>query len=1602
MRQSFDIGLIIPLKDEFESAREILRFEKPDGNFYYPFSIPGSSLQGIATVLFDMGQAVSSEAATRLLTRFDVRLLALIGIAGALDPDLRLGDVVIAEAVDEYLHAAKAIPGDTGQGFEFELGSVSWRAGHDIVSYANNFEYLGNGANLAQWRERGRRRDPSLLAMMPQFAKEVPDCQVGAIATGDIVSAAAAFARWLRKHNRRLVAIEMEAGGLARVLYRQPRTDLIVVRGISDFSDERKSMLDSTATPAAGSRPWRRYAMLNAVDLFAVLVASPHFPWPDRADDEPGREDPGDTASGTATGGTAMQARADRSARVYQAGQAGAIYQADTIHVHGYHPELSAEAAAERHSASRMGEERAITGRPFRSGGGSHEASVALDELARLWEMAERQQDGRTLKELARDAGVPESTVIDWATGRTLTPADLDQLAKAGEVLASWASERPLTQRMWSQLIRSDSDRASRQKATEPGAASPGSLIGETDPMLLEIRRAIVPAGSSAESLPALTKYVPRDHDRELAAKVESVAAGHSEIAVLVGESSTGKTRACWEAVLALPPGWRLWHPFAPSWQEAALTGLPSVGPRTVIWLNEIQRYLDPPELGEQVAAALRLLLADERRGPVFLLATAWPRFWRQLTVPRQPEDPDPHPQARELLAGRNIQVPDTFARPDEISGAELAAREDPRWAFVLERAEDAEFIQYLAGAPDLLTRYLTAEPPAKALLTAAMDARRFGIGPALALPLLTDAIEGYLTSTQYRLLKGEADWLDKALAYLRHPVYGGTMPLGPAMVRRGQPPPAHEQYQLADYLEQAGRDSRAAEEPPAEFWDAACTWTADESVLSLGRAAESRGLLRHAAMLYKRAALNGNIDGANQMLSLIGAIDPAGLREAGTWAADHVTPGNSYSFRNLLSTLREADADAAVSQLTHRAASEMDPASASIGETLDILIAVKATDAIITLAQRIAVAEPPARHEGLPRLIATLQAAGETQTAELLADRLTASTNLDVIDLNGLRQLSEAGMEDLVTSALDHLVARADVTDPERARGILWGLRRAGYPDAAARLAERAAEEVRLSHAGLVGYLLRELRKYGKEAILLRRDPAASADFRASPPKTRMAAVARLVKELADAGASELATQLISRVPRQEAADLLTNMLERQCSPELVTTVVSEVAANADVTSPKEARGLLTLLRRARADDAIRAVTAKIPAQVDVGNPGETAQLIWKLHDLGEDGVAAAIAASAVKKTDACDTEGVAKLIREMAKADLAAEAQELAAKASAPDGARLDDPEALADLLAAIGDAGASDAMRVLAARAADSLDLEHIEEETLVKLLDLFHVPDLDDTVMIIFRRLLASHADQPGAIGFLAEQSHRLSAPGLLAELEAEALSAVDLTDPADAADLLTALRHAGSARLTEVAARAADEAKLDHGYAIAALLRELSEPGARPAAQILAGRIAREGPPDLLRNESVIASLRQLSADDAITALADRAIQNVKPDDLRSYLGLLEDLERIGCASQTLERLTSELPQAARSARAIAFLSDGPSDIESTTIVVSGTVSALRRRGATQALAEFADRAAGQGAFAQLQEMLPDWGKKFRYGRSPRGGPAPTWSWKDLG
>ncbi|MEU8653648.1 hypothetical protein AB0C53_28185, partial [Streptomyces sp. NPDC048737] len=419
-----------------------------------------------------------------------------------------------------------------------------------------------------------------------------------------------------------------------------------------------------------------------------------------------------------------------------------------------------------------------------------------------------------------------------------------------------------------------------------------------------------------------LPAYIRRDHDARLRTVVDAAVAGRSGIAVLVGGSSTGKTRALWEAVAALPDGWRLWHPLSPTAPDAALAALADIAPKTVVWLNEAQHYLGPDPRGEQVAAGLRELLTDPSRAPVLILGTLWPEHWDTLTTRTTP---DRHPGARALLGGHKIDVPKAFT-PADLAALDATGNADPRLTQAAQNAADAQVTQYLAGVPYLMDRYHAADGATRALIHAAMDARRLGAGLHLPLSWLADAAPGYLTDTEYHAL--DADWLPQALAYVTAPCNGIPGILTPVNTSRSRnqrtrqrpaPRPQGPHFLLADYLDQHGRHHRAETIPPIDFWSAAAHHAHPADLTALGNAAWDRGLYRDAAQLHKQAT-HHSIYAAAHLVSRLRALFPTDRRPA-QWVAAHVTLDDPDAIAWLLEELRGDGADAQVTVLAERVA---------------------------------------------------------------------------------------------------------------------------------------------------------------------------------------------------------------------------------------------------------------------------------------------------------------------------------------------------------------------------------------------------------------------------------------------------------------------------------------------------------------------------------------------------------------------------------------------------------------------------------------------------------------------------------------------------------
>lgn len=387
------------------------------------------------------------------------------------------------------------------------------------------------------------------------------------------------------------------------------------------------------------------------------------------------------------------------------------------------------------------------------------------------------------------------------------------------------------------------------------GSGEVGCLVHDADPIGLEVHEAISVDENTGPDEPVLPAYFRRPFDDELDVAVNKALAGASEMKVLLADSSTGKTRAAWEAIQRLGNEWRLWHPAD---QEDLLASLGVIKSHTVVWLNEINRYLlcGDSHRDEYVAARLTELLRDPRRAPVLVLGTAWHVHWATMTTISGGE----RAKTQALLTKCALPVPERFSNDEETALLDKDRPADPRMLKAAREAEGGHIIQFLAGGPAQLERYANGSPTAQAVLHAAMDARRLGHGMDLPHSFLHSAATSYLTALQRDL--AEPNWFSCALQYLSAPCRGVRGPLAPVPGFSTTGAENLSSYRLADYVELHGRRHRKLICPEEEFWDAAAEHAASaRDKVSLSRAALERGRVAQAETLALAAAQDG--DGA-------------------------------------------------------------------------------------------------------------------------------------------------------------------------------------------------------------------------------------------------------------------------------------------------------------------------------------------------------------------------------------------------------------------------------------------------------------------------------------------------------------------------------------------------------------------------------------------------------------------------------------------------------------------------------------------------------------------------------------------------------------------
>ncbi|MFC0602491.1 tetratricopeptide repeat protein [Streptomyces palmae] len=321
--------------------------------------------------------------------------------------------------------------------------------------------------------------------------------------------------------------------------------------------------------------------------------------------------------------------------------------------------------------------------------------------------------------------------------------------------------------------------------------------VDQVDPHDIGVSR------STYSDHPDQAPYVPRRRQDD---QLDAALAG-ARFVLLAGRSKAGKSRTLYEALRRTLPGARLIVPRPDSSGSRILDDLsrlklPTGSDRSVLWLDDLHRYLQPGGLDLQILDRLA------HRNPAVTVVATLPAKQRAALTAMENEVGR---IARTVLGkARTVELPSFLAAEDAAVARELYPREDFTSRGIGE---------LMVAAPALEQRFGDAPescPAGWALVKAAADWHRMGMTAPVPEAALLELFEAYLRAHPPHVDADESLY-GTGLAWAREPVAGGIALLERVPGPDGRPAYAGSPY-LSEYLDGRSDDPSAA--VPAFAWE--------------------------------------------------------------------------------------------------------------------------------------------------------------------------------------------------------------------------------------------------------------------------------------------------------------------------------------------------------------------------------------------------------------------------------------------------------------------------------------------------------------------------------------------------------------------------------------------------------------------------------------------------------------------------------------------------------------------------------------------------------------------------------------------------------------
>ncbi|MEM1058780.1 MAG: 5'-methylthioadenosine/adenosylhomocysteine nucleosidase [Verrucomicrobiota bacterium] len=180
----------------------------------------------VAAVFSRWGKVAAAATTATLIEQFETDLVVFVGVAGAADPDLNVGDVVIGQNLFQHDMDVSGLP----QFSKYEIPLL------DVMSFSSEPRFTEIAAQSAAAYLKESLYDDIAGGLLSEFGLLQPKVVTGDIGSGDQFINDPARVEELRRDWPQLQAVEMEGAAMAQVAH-EHGVPFVVIRIVSDRAD---------------------------------------------------------------------------------------------------------------------------------------------------------------------------------------------------------------------------------------------------------------------------------------------------------------------------------------------------------------------------------------------------------------------------------------------------------------------------------------------------------------------------------------------------------------------------------------------------------------------------------------------------------------------------------------------------------------------------------------------------------------------------------------------------------------------------------------------------------------------------------------------------------------------------------------------------------------------------------------------------------------------------------------------------------------------------------------------------------------------------------------------------------------------------------------------------------------------------------------------------------------------------------------------------------------------------------------------------------------------------------------------------------------------